>query len=107
VTGKEYIFPIINENMNIREQYDAIAQFIKTTNKYLKRVTEALEWKFVVTTYYARHSFATHLMRAGSSVPFISGALGHSTIPTTEIYLSGFSDDAVKQNAELLMDFGK
>jgi integrase len=106
-TGKEYIFPIINEKMNIREQYDAIAQFIKTTNKYLKRVTEALEWKFVVTTYYARHSFATHLMRAGSSVPFISGALGHSTIPTTEIYLSGFSDDAVKQNAELLMDFGK
>ena len=103
-TGKEYIFPIINEKMNIREQYDTIAQFIKTTNKYLKRVTEALEWKFVVTTYYARHSFATHLMRAGSSVPFISGALGHSSIPTTENYLGSFTDESVKKNAELLMD---
>ena len=104
-TGKEYIFPILNEKMNIREQYDTIAKFIKTTNKYLKRVTEALEWKVVVTTYYARHSYATRLKRSGSSTEYISESMGHSSIKTTENYLASFMDESVKKNAELLMDF--
>ena len=103
-TGKEYIFPILHEGMSAREQYDTTAQFIKTTNKYLNRVTDALEWDMKVTTYFARHSYATHLKRAGASTAYISESLGHGNIATTENYLSSFTDEAVKKNAELLMD---
>jgi len=104
VTGKEYIFPILQLGMSPKEQLDTIAQFIKTTNKYLKRITEALEWDVVVTTYYARHSYATRLKRAGASIPYISESLGHGNVSTTENYLGSFTDESVKQNAELLMD---
>ena len=102
--GKEYIFPILHDGMSERQQYDAIAQFIKTTNKYLKRVTKALEWDVAVTTYYARHSYATRLKRAGAPITYISESLGHGNISTTENYLSSFTDESVKQHANLLID---
>ena len=103
-TDKDYIFPVLVDGMTDREQHDTIAQFIKTTNKYLKRVTDALEWDIKVTTYFARHSYATRLKRAGVSITYISESLGHGNITTTENYLSSFTDDAVKSNAGFLLE---
>jgi len=31
----EFIFQILQEGMNVRDEHATIAQFIKTTNKYL------------------------------------------------------------------------
>ena len=103
-TENEYIFPILNEAMTAMGQYNAIAQFIKNTNKYLKRVSVTLELDIPITTYFARHSFATRLKRAGASIEYISEGLGHSSIATTENYLSGFTDETIKKNANLLID---
>ena len=102
--GNEYIFPILKERMNERDQYVAIAQFIKTTNKYLKRVTETLNWEVPITTYFARHSYATRMNRTGVPITYISESLGHSNISTTENYLSSFTDETLKKNANLLLD---
>ncbi len=99
----DYVFPIMNEKLKEKAQHDAIAQFIKTTNKYLKEVSKEKEWTEHITTYHARHSFATILKRNGSSVAFISEALGHGNIKTTENYLSSFTDEEVKENAKLLL----
>jgi len=63
-----------------------------------------LEWEIPLTTYSARHSYATHLMRADAPIAYISETMGHSSIPTTEIYLSSFTDETVKSNAGLLLD---
>ena len=103
-TGKEYIFPILHDGMGAREENAAIAQFVKTTNKYLKHVTDSLEWSNKVTTYFARHSYATRLKRAGVPIAYISDSLGHVNIATTENYLSSFTDETVKSNAGLLLD---
>jgi len=103
-TGKEYIFPILHDGMSAREENAAIAQFVKTTNKYLKHVTDSMEWSNKVTTYFARHSYATRLKRAGVPIAYISDSLGHVNIATTENYLSSFTDDTVKSNAGLLLD---
>ena len=103
-TGKEYIFPILHEGMSARDEHATIAQFIKITNKYLKRVTDELEWTVKLTTYYARHSYATRLHRAGVPTSFIKEGMGHANITTTENYLSSFTDDTVKSNAGFLLD---
>jgi integrase/recombinase XerD len=43
-----------------------------------------------LTTYWARHSFASLLKEAGESVEMIRELLGHSDIKTTESYLKRF-----------------
>lgn len=46
-----------------------------------------------MTTYVARHSFATVLKREGVSISIISEAMGHRDVATTEIYLDSFYDE--------------
>ena len=100
----DFVFPIVNSKMNPRVQYNEIAQFIKTTNKYLKRISSDLKFDFDCTTYYARHSFATKQKRSGVSIEHISESLGHSSITTTENYLKRFPDEDIKVNASKLLD---
>lgn len=57
-----------------------------------------------VSTNVARHSFATMLKNKGVNIAYISEALGHSDIKTTEIYLSSFDHESRKRMADLLMD---
>lgn len=99
-----FVFPIINNTMTSAEQYKSIAQFIKTTNKYLERVSTALEFDYNFTTYYARHSWATKMRNSGVSISFISEGLGHSRISTTENYLGKFPAKDIKENANKLLD---
>jgi site-specific recombinase XerD len=60
-----------------------------------------------VTTYAARHSFATILKKSGASIEFISEALGHSNLKTTQSYLGSFEDDQKKEMAKALTAFIK
>jgi len=76
-------------------------------NKYIRKVAGKLELKADVTTYTARHSFATILKRAGANTSFISEALGHSDLPTTEAYLGSFGIDQKKAMAAHLTNFPK
>ena len=68
---EDYIFPVLNGKLREKEQHDAIAQFIKTTNKYLKEVAKEKKWTEHITTYHARHSYATKLKRSVFYSPFL------------------------------------
>jgi len=54
-----------------------------------------------LTTYVARHTFASVLKKSGVNVALISEALGHSDLTTTRIYLDSFDNtqlDAAMQH---------
>lgn len=102
-----YIFGILNQVNSELEIKRNVNQFTKTTNKYLKRIGEELNLSIKLTTYVARHSFATVLMRSGTSSEFIQQALGHKNIETTENYLGSFElnySKKVQKNLLLLKD---
>lgn len=102
-----YIFPILKPDFTPQEEYACIQQTTKMINKHIKKIAEILKISQKVTTYTARHSFATVLKRSGASVEFISESLGHSNLSTTENYLADFELDVKKKWAAKLTDFSQ
>ncbi len=77
--------------------------FIKITNKWLKRIGTELEMPIKFTTYVARHSFATFQKNNGLSRDYLKESLGHASMATTDLYLSSFEDeDVVVMHSKLL-----
>ena len=73
-------------------------------NKRMKEVGEQLGIG-PISTYTARHSFATVLKRAGANIAYISESLGHSDLKTTENYLASFEREEREKNAQILTKF--
>ena len=82
--------------MTPQKQSDTIALLVHLINDHMKEIATDVLIDKPITTYYARHSFATILKNSGVSTEFISEALGHSSLGTTKNYLAGFAQDAIK-----------
>ena len=100
---EDYIFPILDRRIHKTEQqiYDRVRKVLKHVNKALHEWSRLLGLKIELTTYGARHTFATVLKRAGVNIAIISESLGHSDLSTTQIYLDSFENsqiDAAMQN---------
>jgi len=96
-----YIFPILNRTHETPMSKDnRIDKVLKAVNKDLQTIADKLEIKEKLTTYVARHSFATIMRRSGASDTVIKETMGHSDESMTKIYLDDFEnkvlDDAVK-----------
>jgi len=100
---EDYVFPFINKSMSQDERLKAKHQFIKTINKYMKRIGTDIGYDKPLTTYAARHSYATILKRSGAPLGFISESLGHKSLQTTEAYLDSFEDETRWKYAEMLV----
>ncbi len=98
----EYLFPILHCKRHITpmQKSNRIHKICHQVNTELRAFAKELGITAEVTTYVARHSFATILKKSGVNIGIISQALGHQDIKTTQIYLSKFDneqvDDAMK-----------
>lgn len=104
-TLHDYLFPELSKDDTELKKFAKVQQFTKMVNKYLRRCAEEVGIDKPITTYYARHSYASKLKRAGFSIEFIGESLGHSSPMTTKNYLGSFSDDAIRQSHKHLVDF--
>lgn len=100
-----FIFPVINDTDSERRTKEKVALLVKQINKYIDDVAKACDIMSRVTTYTARHSFATVLKRSGVSTSYISEFLGHADEKTTESYLGSIEDPERKKIARKLTDF--
>lgn len=105
VYSEQYIFPILEHNLTPEQESERIHQAIKMINKYIGQIAEKIGITHKVTSYTARHSFATVLKRSGASIEFISESLGHSNLQTTENYLADFEIDEKRKWAKELTKF--
>ncbi len=101
----DYIFPILDRN-----RHKTAIQIANRLHKTLAIVNRELnDWgvrlglKTKLTTYVARHTYATVLKRSGVDVAIISETLGHSEISTTQIYLDSFENTQIDEAMKCLV----
>lgn len=104
VNPDNYIFPFLKGGENPEELKAKNHDVYTRINKRMKTVCEALGIERI-TTYSARHSFASVMNSEGVPVSYISEQLGHTSIRTTQAYLAGFGRNARAQNARILTSF--
>lgn len=97
-----YIFKYAHEGMDSQEKTMLVRKVTSQCNKYLHKISQELGIK-PFTTYSARHSFATALLRGGVNIKYISEALGHSNISMTENYLAGSEQSDRLQFSRILL----
>lgn len=99
-----YLFPILSPYHKTEQQkVNRVHKVIAKVNKTLKRIGEQLDVSIDLTTYVARHSFATVLKRSGVNTSLISEALGHSSEKVTQIYLDSFGNDQMDEAMKNLL----
>ncbi len=100
-----FVFSILNIEDDEETRYKKVKNFTRFINQHIKKLAKENNITSELSSYWARHSFATNSIRKGASKEFISEALNHSSMDVTDNYFAGFEDDIKKEFANSLMDF--
>lgn len=100
----DYIFGYLTGKETPFKEKDVIKAVTKLCNKRLKKIGAKLGIESL-STYTARHSYATVLKRSGANIAYISESLGHNDLKTTENYLASFEKEERVKNASFLTNF--
>lgn len=92
-----YVFPILSKDRHISpKQIDnRLHKMNGQINLDLKAIGLLAGIETPLTTYVARHSFATALKRSGVATAIISESMGHKTESITQTYLASFENELI------------
>lgn len=95
-----YLFPIIRpSDTDERTQYLNASHLV---NVKLKKIGQLLNLSTPLTTYVARHAWASIAKSKNISISIISEAMGHNSEKTTRIYLASL-DTSIVDKANMLI----
>jgi len=97
---ESYIFPIITNPKG--DVYKQCLDALSLTNSRLGKIGKKLNFPIHLSTYVARHSWATIAKREGIPTAVISEGLGHETERTTQIYLDSFENNVLDDANDLI-----
>ena len=108
LTGQEpdnYIFPILQRDVHVTPQQldNRLEKVIKRVNRDLKQLAKQVGISINLTTYVARHTYATVLKQSGVAIPVISEAMGHENVAITQTYLKSFENEVIDEANEHLL----
>lgn len=79
------------------EGYRQYKSALRLYNQHLHRLSKMLRLSVPLTSYVARHSWATTAKEEGVAIAMISEGLGHSSEKVTHVYLSSFNNNAMSK----------
>lgn len=92
----EYVFPIINANSS-QSVYHQYRLALSNINRHLRKIEIELGLRQRITTYTARHTWATLAHDYGAPISVISAALGHASEEMTRVYLNELDSKILNQ----------
>lgn len=96
-----YIFPYLRPRLTPTEERNIIKEVIHIINNKMHKIGQALGIGDI-STYWARHTWASLSRRGGVSLYAISKGMGHKNLETTQLYLDSLPDDELINNAAKL-----
>lgn len=102
----DFVFPILlSENLSATQIQNRKHKKLKKFNSDLKKIAEIVGIDKPLSSYVARHSYATNLKQIGVSTDIVSQSMGHKNVAITTAYLKDFEDDVIdKENEKLLQE---
>ena len=97
-----YILNVIKGDTE-EQKYTAARDEMRRYNKALKQLAAVAGVESEVTSYTARHSFATIAKYKGVPTAVISEALGHQSEEITQVYLDSFDTAVLDKYNELIL----
>lgn len=89
-----YVFPIIKSTAPA-VAYDEYRKGINLYNRQLKELSKMLSLDSPLSSYTARHSWATAARKHNAPISVISAGLGHTSEKTTQIYLTSLDNNEI------------
>lgn len=97
-----YLLPILSDTDG--DLYSQYKRAYKRMHRLLRELGERLHLSMPLTTYVARHTWASVAKSRHVPIGIISEALGHDSESTTKIYLSSLDTAEVDRVNSLIMD---
>ena len=94
-TDSEYLFPLLHGGLFMEEHHHRYQETLRHFNRELARLIKQLFLVVSVSSYTARHTWATLAYHSGVPVGLISQSLGHSSIRVTMTYLKPFDAEVI------------
>lgn len=102
-----YLLPVIRSD-NEKDAYRQYRNKLRYYNKQLKKLSKLLGDGVSLTSYVARHSWASTAHKHNVPIAVISDGMGHSSEKTTQIYLASLSEEVIDNaNAEIVASLDK
>lgn len=100
-SGTPYLLPIVKDvNSDVRRQYLNASHLV---NVKLKKIGIDLGLPIVLTSYVARHTWASIAHSKNVSLSVISEAMGHNSENTTRIYLASLDMSVIDKANKMIL----
>jgi len=102
---KKLMFSILSDEQDEEIRFARIKNFTRFINQNLKLLAANNGLTDEISTYWARHSFATQAIRLGKTHEWVGESIGHSDPRSTKSYFAGFEDEAKRAFMKTMMNF--
>ena len=106
-SSSPYLFPLLSSREGTMEAYHEYQLALRNFNRQLMLLGEMLGLGDKLSSYTARHTWATTAYYCEIHPGVISEAMGHSSITVTETYLKPFQNKKIDEANKKVVDFIK